>query len=809
MSNACRWAWLAMCVTFSAWGAGSRLERVDVVAQPDGTAAVLLRIDGAVPEPRFVRSRDDRRLQLTLPGVRTTDSRTLLETPPLRAIQQRDRAAGAQLGFDLTAPVAYETRRDPHGLMILFHADASMPTVASAATPTLGQVVALTGLEYGPRAAGGAEVRLVFSGPPPLPQSFELQNPPRVVLDLPATNNALQKPVIKTQTGLIRSIDTAQTGGQTRVVITLASNMPHAISRQQDSLSVMLTPATVAPVRGMMGMEAALGSVQGIDFRRGTNGAGRLLVTLSNPSVPVNVTQEGADIVVHLSKTELPAQYRRRYDVVDFGTPVTHVIARDEDQDVQLRLATKGPFEQMAYQTGAQLAIEVRPLTPVEEQARRTKQYTGQKISFNFQNVSIRAVLQLLAEFAKMNLVVSESVNGNVALRLDAVPWDEALDIVLRSQGLDKRIEGNILYVAPSSEMAAQEQHRFEAQQRIEQAAPLVTEYVQINYAKAADVAKLIFSEEHGNSLLSDRGRLSVDERTNQLVVRDTQERIADIRAMADKLDIPMRQVLIEARLVDASDRFARDLGARFGVNRWHNTSYPNWNAGGSLESADPTALPWDPSRLGFNSPALPTAPSGGVGSTQASVTPGTFGTIILGRDYLVAMELTALQQEGTIEVLSSPRVLTADQQEATIRRGAKIPYQENAGFGTTNIQYQDAVLELKATPQITPDGRINLLLDIKNDTPSAPIPTGNGGQALQIDTQEVISSVLVNDGETVVLGGIFTDRRQNNSTKVPLLGDIPVLGVLFRSKAVENEKRELLIFVTPRIVHQARTPGV
>jgi type IV pilus assembly protein PilQ len=809
MVNARGWAWLMMWLSLSAWGASSKLEHVDVVAQPNGETAVLFRIDGTVPEPRLEFRHLPPRLTVTLPGVKATDSKSVFDGAPLRAIRQKDLRAGAQLDFDLTTAVAYEARRDQHGLMLLFHRDAVMPAVASAATAPLGQNVVLTDLEYGPRAAGGMEVRLVFSGPAPLPQSFELQSPPRLVLDLPNTNNALQHPVVKAATGLIRSIDTAQTGGQTRVVITLASTMPHAISRQQNSLAILLTPPTVAPVKGMLGMEAALGAIQGIDFRRGATGAGRLLVTLSNPSVPVNVVKEGSDIVVRLSKTELPEQFRRRYDVVDFSTPVTAVTARDEGQDAVLRLATNGPFEQMTYQTGTQLTVEVRPLTPVEEQARRTKQYTGQKISFNFQNVSIRAVLQLLAEFARMNLVVSESVNGNVALRLDSVPWDEALDIVLRSQGLDKRIEGNILYVAPSSEMAAQEQSRFEAQQRIEQSAPLVTEYIQINYAKAADIAKLIFSEEHGNSLLSDRGRLSVDERTNQLVVRDTQDRIADIRATVDKLDIPVRQVLIEARLVDATDRFARDLGARFGVNRWHNTSYPYWNAGGSLESADPTTVPWDPSRLGFNSPAAPTTPTGQTGSTRTSVTPGTFGTIILGRDYLVAMELTALQQEGTIDVLSSPFVLTADQQEATIRRGAKIPYQENAGFGTTNIQYIDAVLELKVTPQITPDGRINMLLDIKNDTPGAPIPTGGGGQSIQVDTQEVISNVLVNDGETVVLGGIFTDRQTRNATKVPWLGDIPLLGILFRSNAREDEKRELLIFVTPRIVHQANAPGV
>ena len=808
MVAARRWSWLMMGFTLSAWGAASRLDQVDVVARPDGVTAVLLGIAGAVPEPRLALRHEPERLEVTLPGVRASNASSSYEGVLFHAIRQKDRPAGVQLSFELKAPVAYETRRDPHGLMLMFHPHATLPGMAAAATPTLGQAVSLTDLEYGPRAAGGAEVRLVFSGPAPAPQSFELQNPPRVVLDLPNVSNALRQPVVKAQTGLIRSIDTAQTGGQTRVVITLANSMPHAISRQQNSLSILLAPPSVAPVRSMAGMESALGAVKAIDFRRGTNGAGRLLVTLSNPAVPVNVTQEGSDIVVRLSQTELPDQLRRRYDVVDFNTPITAVTARSEDRDVLLRLATHGPFEQMAYQSGAQLTVEVRPLSPMEEQARRAKQYTGQKISFNFQNVSIRAVLQLLAEFAHMNLVVSESVKGDVALRLDAVPWDEALDIVLRSQGLDKRIEGNILYVAPAAEMAAQEQSRFEAQQRIAQSAPLNTEYIQINYAKAADVAKLIFSEEHGNSLLSDRGRLSVDERTNQLVVRDTEERIADIRAMVDKLDIPVRQVLIEARLVDATDRFARDIGARFGVNRWHNTSYPYWNAGGSLESADPTTLPWDPSRLGFNSPAAPTTPTG-VGTEQVSVTPGTIGTIILGRDYLVAAELTALQQEGTIEVLSSPRVLTADQQEATIRRGARIPYQENAGFGTTNIQYEDAVLELKVTPQITPDGRINMLLDIKNDTPSIPIPTGGGGQAIQIDTQEVISSVLVNDGETVVLGGIFTDRRQNSVTKVPWLGDIPVLGILFRSNAREDEKRELLIFVTPRIVHQAHTPGV
>jgi type IV pilus assembly protein PilQ len=556
-------------------------------------------------------------------------------------------------------------------------------------------------------------------------------------------------------------------------------------------------------------------SISSVDFRRTRDGGGRVIVNLSDPATPVDIRQEGARVVAIFKDTALPAELMRRLDVMDFATPVSTVDTLRTNLDTRIVISAEGKFEQLAYQSDNEFSIEINPVADEIKEGSslfsESKEYEGQRLTLNFQDIETRAVLQLLAETSGRNIVVSDTVQGNVTLRLRNVPWDQALDIVMTTKGLDMRQNGNVIMVAPAEEIAARETADLEAKNAISELEPMYSEFLQVNYAKASDLASLI-SADGGNAMLSDRGSIAVDDRTNTLLVQDTAERLQDIRRMVRTLDVPIKQVLIESRIVVVNDDFSRELGVRLGF-----TAYDENSAGdgaivtsgtgqgtdtmvdsiidnlGTIGTVTPVAVPALSDRYNVNVPISEAA--------------GRFSLAVLESDYLVDLELTALEAEGRGEIVSTPRVITANQKEARIEQGVEIPYQQSASSGATTVQFKKAVLSLEVTPQITPDNNIIMDLRVHKDNVGEVISTGGiGGTVPSIDTRAVETQVLVEDGQTVVLGGIYETERRESISKVPFLGDIPGLGVLFRSKQVKNDKSELLIFVTPRILEEGST---
>jgi type IV pilus assembly protein PilQ len=554
-------------------------------------------------------------------------------------------------------------------------------------------------------------------------------------------------------------------------------------------------------------------AIRGIDFRRGAGGTGRVIVKLSDPRTPVSLRQLGNQIVVDFAGAEVASNLARRYDAADFATPVTGFDVVRVGDGVRLAISAAGDFEQLAYQSDDQYVVEVQPARKAQQKSEEKRIYTGERLTLNFQDIETRAVLQLLADASGQNIVVSDSVSGSVTLRLQNVPWDQALDIVLRTKGLDKRRNDNVIIVAPTEELAAREKAELAARADVQDLAPLRTEYLQVNYAKAADLAALIKTQGTEGGLLSKRGTVSVDERTNTLLLQDSADRLDDIRRLVGTLDIPIRQVQIEARIVIVSDDFSRELGARAGFSGFdffsNNLGY---TSGSSLANdqaisdflerandADPLndGVPFVFSQDGT------TAPQRYNVNLPVANPAGSLAFMVLGSDYLVDLEISAAQAEGRGEVISTPRVITANQREAMIEQGTEIPYQESASSGATTISFKKAVLSLKVTPQVTPDNRIILDLTVKKDSVGQIIVGGAGQQVPSIDTRTITTQVLVNDGQTVVLGGILETERRETEKKVPYLGDVPVLGRLFKTTGKTNNKDELLIFVTPKILRE------
>jgi len=667
------------------------------------------------------------------------------------------------------------------------------------------------------------QLKLHLSGPAPEPLPFTIDKPARIAFDLLNTTLALPSRRIDVRSGGVDTVLAAEANGRTRLVVNVDSLMPYTTKVDGDTITVTLgTQAAesankTALARASAGEKAnpAERSIRTIDFRRGSDGTGRVIVQLSDPKTPVNVRQEGNQIVVDFANTGMPKNLLRRYDVMDFATPVQTVDAVRVDGSSRLVITAQGDFEQLAYQSDNQYTVEIKPsLKHIASEEK--KEYTGERLTLNFQDIDVRSVLQLLADTSGQNIVVSDSVTGNLTLRLQNVPWDQALDIVLRTKGLDKRRQDNVIIIGPTEELASREKAELSARKDLQELAPVRTEFLQVNYAKVDDLAKLIRGTSTGggassgggkNSMLSTRGTLSVDTRTNTLMVQDTADRLTDIRRMVQMLDVPIKQVLIEARVVVVSDTFERDLGARFGVT----TAQTNGNNGllavtGSGTGADtmiqsaitnltgtgiasPVTTPALANRYNVNLPAANTA--------------GSIGISLLGGSYLVDLELSAAQIEGKGEVISSPRVITANQKEATILQGTEIPYQESASSGATTTQFKDAVLSLKVTPLITPDNRVVMDIDVRDDAVGQLVQSATGGSVPSIDTREIITQVLVNDGQTVVLGGILETTKTKSVEKVPYLGDIPFLGNLFKTTTDIRDKTELLIFITPKILRE------
>jgi type IV pilus assembly protein PilQ len=659
------------------------------------------------------------------------------------------------------------------------------------------------------------EVTLRLSDTAPQPLTFTVDNPARIALDLPNTSVAMTSRRIDVKQGVLDTVNVAEAGGRTRVVLNVDSLVAYETRVQGNSIIVSLgaggsrvaattTAATqtsrpVAPVSGTR-------NINNIDFRRGSDGSGRVIVELTDAKVPADLRQEGGRVVVNFAKTTVPDTLLQRLDVVDFATPVNSVDVLRVGDTARLVVNATGDYEQLAYQSENVYTIEFRPVVKLPPELQDKKEYTGERLTLNFQDIETRAVLQLLADTSGQNMVISDSVGGNVTLRLQNVPWDQALDIVMRTKGLDMRQDGNVMFIAPAAEIAAREKEILSARKEVQELAPLRTEYLQVNYAKAGDLATLIKSGAN-NSLLSERGSVAIDERTNTLLLQDTSERLADIRRLVSTLDIPVRQVMIEARIVIVNDDFSRELGVRFGataaLNRGGSDGRGVIGSPGYVTEDNEIPISAQP---GFNMPTgflLPNQEDRWLVNLPTGSTAGRLALTLLDSDYIVDLELSAAQAEGRGEIISSPRLITANQREATIEQGVEVPYQESSSSGATTTQFKKAVLSLKVTPQITPDNRVILDLTVSKDSVGQLVASATGGFVPSIDTREIVTQVLVNDGQTVVLGGILESERRESEQKVPLLGDVPVLGRLFKSTAKTDNKDELLIFVTPRILRE------
>jgi len=652
----------------------------------------------------------------------------------------------------------------------------------------------LQSLGYSSLPGEKAQLVLTFSEPVDKPNTFSIDDPARVVLDFAGVTNQLDKKTQQINVGPTNSVSVIEAGERTRMVINLEQKVPYTI--EQDGNVVLVTIDGGSQETEVMDDNDY--KVADIDFRRGEKGEARLMIDLNSEAASVDVHQERDTIVVDLIGVELPENLHRRLDVVDFGTPVQVIDSVQKGNNTRLTLTTTGKFEHLAYQSDKTLVIEVKPISDeLKAEARKDEfGYQGEQLSLNFQNIEVRAVLQLLADFTGMNLVTSDTVQGNLTLRLKNVPWDQALDIILKTKGLAMRQNGNVMLIAPASEIAAREKQELAAKKQLVELEQLYSEIIEVNFAKASDLATLLDTDiEEGTTgagvtgFLSSRGSVTVDERTNSLLLRDTANQLVQIRKLIEKLDIPIRQVLIESRIVIASDDFTKELGVRFGTSSQSHPGNNITNAavsgtldgttqllnGETLEQAD---------RLNVNLPVANAA--------------GTFALALakLPLGGILELELSAMQEEGNGEIVSSPRVITSNQKKATIEQGTEIPYQEASSSGATSVSFKKAVLKLDVTPQITPDDRIVMDLEVNKDEVGAiflGVPS--------IDTRSVKTQVLVDNGETVVLGGIYEQRKTKSSRRVPFFGDLPYVGFLFKTNTNEDTKRELLVFITPKII--------
>lgn len=635
-------------------------------------------------------------------------------------------------------------------------------------------------------------------------KSFSTTKPVRLILDLPATESLLATAEAskKVDLGALSSYEVVSTDHRTRVVLSLNQLVHYTLQNQGKQIAIDFagpkhdeknvtksfhTPASKSP--------ALSHQIKSIDFRGTKTHAGKLVIELSDVNMGVDLVSKGKDLYVNFYKTALPGKLRRRLDVVDFTTPIRFVDAQQSGTTTQIILRGTAEYEHFAYQVDKQFIIEA---SPIGQQAgtgapKPKTVYQGKRISLNFQDIKVRSVLQLLADFTGSNVVVSDTVNGNITLRLNNVPWDQALDIILKTRGLAQRKMGSVILIAPAQEISEREARELQAERQAQDLAFVHPELIQINYAKATDVAKLL--KDKGNSLLSERGNVSVDERTNTLWIQDTSQKLLEIQNLIRKLDVPIKQVLIEARIVIVNKDFERDLGIKFGITNPNHLSGTLEGANTIASGSPPTSFTNEtlPERLNLSLPASPST-----NAIPASVGLALFN---LGNNVLLDLELSALETEGKAEIVSTPRLITANQQSAEIQSGEEIPYQEATSSGATSVAFKKAVLSLKVTPQITPDSNIVLNLQVNQDTPDFSHAVLGVPPIL---TREIQTNVLVNNGQTIVLGGIYQHNKTSGVTRVPFLGSLPVVGAMFRNTQYIANHEELLIFITPKIVDQA-----
>jgi len=671
--------------------------------------------------------------------------------------------------------------------------------------------------------AGSEVVRIELSEPlAAVPNGFTVQTPPRIAIDLPNVSNGLGKPSVEVNQGNLRSVNLAQAGERTRLVLNLRQAASYTARLEGKTLLLVLETAGAAQaatggseaVHFAPSLNTQPLALKDIDFRRGQDGAGRVVVTLPNNQVGVDIRQQGQSLVVEFLRSSVPDSLRRRLDVTDFGTPVQTVATSQSGDRVRMVVEPRGTWEHSAYQSDNQFVLEVRPVKLDPNKLTQGPGYTGEKLSLNFQNIEVRALLQVIADFTNFNVVTSDTVTGSVTLRLKDVPWDQALDIILQAKGLGLRKSGNVIWIAPKEELVAKEQVDLEAKKKIADLEPVRTQSFQLNYTKAEDVAKGLTGQTSGQGgggannsrILSPRGSVIYETRTNQLFVSDIPSKLEEIQAMITKIDVPVRQVLIEARIVEADDKFGRALGVKLGgsdlpING--NSSGVGYSVGGSNRIvfggntnavAGQTGQPGGSTELAnTNFVNLPANTSTLGGASAATFALSLFSA---SAQRFLNLELSALEADGKGKIVSSPRVITADQVKALIEQGEELPYQTATSSGATAIQFRKANLKLEVTPQITPEGNVILDLDVNKDSVGR-----NTSAGFAIDTKHVKTQVLVENGGTVVIGGIFTQNEREDINKVPVLGDVPFLGNLFKNKVRLNNKTELLVFITPKVV--------
>ena len=670
---------------------------------------------------------------------------------------------------------------------------------------------------------GGAEVvRIDLSEPlAAVPAGFVVQSPARIALDFPGVGSELQRNAVELNQGNLRMAHVVQAADRTRVVLNLNQPTNYQAEVQGRSLLVSL-----APVASAAAVAAAPASVfaesrndgalplRDIDFRRGVENAGRVIVDLANNQVGVDIRQQGQNLVVEFLRTSLPEGLRRRLDVTDFGTPVQTISTVQSGDRVRMVIEPKGLWEHSAYQSDNQLVVEVRQQKTSPDKLTQGPGYRGEKLSLNFQNIDVRSLLQVIADFTNFNIVTSDTVQGNLTLRLKDVPWDQALDIILQAKNLGMKRSGNVLQIAPKDELAAKEKAELEAQAAIRDLEPLRTQSFQLNYTKAAEIAAQLTSSGGGGggggssggtkSLLSSRGSVIAEPRTNQLFISDIPSRLVQIEEMISKLDVPVRQVLIEARIVEATDTFGKSLGVKLGTadmrgirggDAGYHVGGGNRVAfGGNYNAIGATTGAFEASGLSTLTSQMVNLPAQGF----SGISPTNFAISLFSSaaNRFLNLEISALEADGKCRVVSSPRVVTADQTKALIEQGTEFPYQQATSSGATSIAFRKAVLKLEVTPQITPEGNIILDLDVNKDSPGTPVEGG-----MSINTKRVRTQVLVENGGTVVIGGIFELTERESENKVPLLGDIPVVGNLFKQRTRQAEKQEMLVFITPKMI--------
>jgi type IV pilus assembly protein PilQ len=690
----------------------------------------------------------------------------------------------------------------------------------------------LQGLDVAALPGNRVELKLAFDEPVPVPRGYTIEQPARIALDLPGVSSKLGIKNKELGVGNARSVTVVEVKDRTRLIVNLATLVPYSTRAQGNNLFVVVgegalgaavpqpvaVQAPVAPAApsapAAKSFAAAAKAISGIDFQRGDQGEGNVVIALSDPSVSPNIQEQGGKIRLDFANTQLPESLRVRLDVKDFATPVQFVSATNQGGQTTINIEPTGFYDYLAYQADNKLTISIKPLAKEEVEQRKSDRfaYSGEKLSLNFQDIDVRSVLQLIADFTDLNLVASDTVQGSITLRLQNVPWDQALDLVLKTKGLDKRQIGNVLLVAPADEIAARERQELESQKQIAELAPLRRDLIQVNYAKASDIAKLFqsvtSSEAGAGASTPERGSITVDDRTNNIIAYQTQERLDELRRIVTQLDIPVRQVMIEARIVEANVDYDKALGVRWGGalsnGNWRgygqngNIGIDDGGTGGCGPFAGGCTLPTSSSGSDTDSDSSSPVPFVDLGVSNST---SGIGIGFITNNVILDLQLSAMEATGNGEVVSQPKVVTSDKETARILKGAEVPYQEASSSGATSTSFKEAALSLEVTPQITPDNRVIMEVKVNKDAPDFTNAEASNGVP-SINKNEVNAKVLVSDGETIVIGGVFSNTQTKSTEKVPFLGDLPYLGRVFRRDTVQDSKSELLVFLTPRIMN-------